>query len=337
VTFASSKESAGKRISEAEGMQASVIYEPRHVRLEQVELKEPGPDEVLVRVEGCGVCGSNVPVWEGREWFTYPLEPGAPGHEAWGVVAATGSQVDGYRAGQRVAMLSQHGFAEYDTITQDMVAPLPAKLDGKPFPGEPLGCAVNIMRRSDIQPGQTVAIVGMGFLGAVLTRLASMSGARVIAIARKESALQTALQFGAAEVVKMDDHWRIMEQVKGLTDGRGCDQVIEAVGKQWPLDLAAELTSERGKLIIAGYHQDGTRQVNMQLWNWRGLDVINAHERDPKIYMRGIREAIDLVASGALDPTPLYTHLFSLEEAANALEATATRPEGFVKALVMVT
>ena len=65
-----------------------------------------------------------------------------------------------------------------------------------------------------------------------------------------------------------------------LTGGRFCDVVIEAVGKQWPLDLAAELAGERGRLIIAGYHQDGLRQVNMQLWNWRGLDVINAHQRD---------------------------------------------------------
>jgi len=54
--------------------------------------------------------------------------------------------------------------------------------------------------------------------------------------------------------------------------------VIEAAGQQWPLDLATELTRERGRLIIAGYHQDGPRQINMQLWNWRGLDVINAHE-----------------------------------------------------------
>ena len=63
--------------------------------------------------------------------------------------------------------------------------------------------------------------------------------------------------------------------------------MIEAVGKQWPLDLAAELTREGGRLVIAGYHQDGPRQVNMQLWNWRGFDVANAHERDPQVAVRG--------------------------------------------------
>ena len=77
-----------------------------------------------------------------------------------------------------------------------------------------------------------------------------------------------------------------------LTDDRGCDVAIEAVGAQWPLDLAAELTAVRGRLVIAGYHQDGPRQVSMQSWNWKGLDVINAHERDPQVYVAGMEEAV---------------------------------------------
>jgi threonine dehydrogenase-like Zn-dependent dehydrogenase len=106
------------------------------------------------------------------------------------------------------------------------------------------------------------------------------------------------------------------------------------VGKQAPLDLAAELTRERGRLIIAGYHQDGLRQVNMQLWNWRGLDVINAHEREQQVYIDGIRSAVDAVTSGQLDPSPLYTHTFSLDQLADGLKMSAERPDGFMKALV---
>ena len=133
----------------------------------------------------------------------------------------------------------------------------------------------------------------------------------------------------------MDDHYAIIERVKVLTGGQLCDRVIEAVGKQWPLDLAAELTRERGRLIIAGYHQDGPRQVNMQLWNWRGIDVINAHERDPRAYAEGVREAVDAVASGRLDPTLLYTHTYRLDQLDEALNATRDRPDGFLKALVV--
>jgi threonine dehydrogenase-like Zn-dependent dehydrogenase len=140
---------------------------------------------------------------------------------------------------------------------------------------------------------------------------------------------------GAAETIAMQDHSAIIGAVKELTGGTFCERVIEAVGKQWPLDLASEITRERGRLIIAGYHQDGPRQVNMWLWNWRGLDVINAHERDPKIYMQGIREAIEAVASGRLDPRPLYTHRFPLDQLDKALDATRDRPGEFLKALVV--
>jgi threonine dehydrogenase-like Zn-dependent dehydrogenase len=211
---------------------------------------------------------------------------------------------------------------------------LPPALAGQPFPGEPLGCAMNILARSGIAPGQTVAIVGIGFLGALLTRLATDAGGRVIAIARRPFALETARAMGAAETIPMDDHWRIIERVKELTDGRFCERVIEATGKQWPLDLAAELCAERGRLVIAGYHQDGPRQVNMQLWNWRGLDVVNTHERDPAIYVDGVRKAVDAVVAGRLDPGPLLTHSYPLERLDAALAATRDRPEGFMKAVV---
>jgi threonine dehydrogenase-like Zn-dependent dehydrogenase len=267
-------------------------------------------------------------------WSQYPTDPGSLGHEGWGVVDAIGLGVDGLRVGDRVAALSYRSYAEYDIARADAVVKLPEALDDMPFPGEALGCAMNIFARSGIRSGQTVAVVGVGFLGALLTRLAANTGARVIAISRRPFSLEIARQFGAAEVVPMDDHWRIIERVKELTQGQLCDVAIEAVGKQWPLDLSAELTRERGKLVIAGYHQDGPRQVNMQLWNWRGLDVVNAHERDARVYLEGIRAAVKAVASGAVDPRPLFTHRFPLDRLADALDATRDRPEGFLKALV---
>jgi threonine dehydrogenase-like Zn-dependent dehydrogenase len=264
----------------------------------------------------------------------YPTEPGALGHEAWGFVDALGEGVEGLSIGDRVAALSYKSYAEYDLADAEAVVRLPEALAGQPFPGEPLGCAMNIFRRSDIQAGQTVAIVGIGFLGAILTRLATDAGARVIAISRRPFSLDLARRFGAAETIPMDDHWAIIEQVKALTGGALCERVIEAVGKQWPLDLASELVAEGGRLVVAGYHQDGPRQVNMQMWNWKGIDVVNAHERNPEINMRGMREAVEAVASGRLDPSPLYTHYYPLDRLGEALDATRDRPDGFLKALV---
>ena len=126
----------------------------------------------------------------------------------------------------------------------------------------------------------------------------------MIAVSRRPYSLDVARAFGAAETILMDDHAAVIGAVKELTGGALCERVVEAVGKQGPLDLAGELTAERGRLIVAGYHQDGPRQVNLWLWNWRGLDVINAHERDPKVYVEGMRAAVEAVAAGRLDPEP---------------------------------
>ncbi|PSC06803.1 L-iditol 2-dehydrogenase [Alsobacter soli] len=315
-------------------MRAAILEGAGRARVIEAPIPEPGAGQVRIRLEGCGVCASNLTPWAGPAWMQYPTAPGDLGHEGWGVVDALGDGVDGLAVGDRVAALSYKSYAEYDVAEATNVVKLPAALAGQPFPGEPLGCAFNIFRRSDIQAGQTVAIVGVGFLGAILTRLASQAGARVIGISRRGYSLDLARRMGAAETIAMDDHNGIIAQVKDLTGGAFCERVVEAVGKQWPLDLAGELTGERGRMIVAGYHQDGPRQVNMWLWNWRGLDVINAHERDPKVYMQGIREAVDAVASGRLDPSSLYTHRFPLERLGEALDATRDRPDGFLKALV---
>jgi threonine dehydrogenase-like Zn-dependent dehydrogenase len=256
------------------------------------------------------------------------------GHEGWGRIDALGSDVTRFKTGDRVAMLSYNSYAEYDLAAEDHLVRLPPTLDGAPFPGEPLGCAMNVFQRCDIQSGQTVAIVGIGFLGALLTSLISSAGAKVIAISRRPFALELARACGAIETLAMDDPKAIVGRVKEWTDGQGCERVIEAVGQQAALDLATELTRERGRLIIAGYHQDGPRQVNLQLWNWRGLDVINAHERDPKTYLAGMEAAIEAVAAGKSDPTPLYTHSFQLDGISTALNSVRDRPGGFLKALI---
>ena len=154
------------------------------------------------------MCASNLTPWAGPDWMTFPTEPGALGHEGWGVVDALGDGVEGLRVGERVAALSYKAYAEYDVAEAEAVVPLPAALADQPFPGEPLGCAMNIFRRSDIAAGQTVAIVGIGFLGAVLTRLATDAGARVIAVSRRPFSLDVARAFGAAETIPMDDHAR---------------------------------------------------------------------------------------------------------------------------------
>jgi threonine dehydrogenase-like Zn-dependent dehydrogenase len=306
-------------------VRAAVLEAGRSVRLAELPLPEPGPGEVRVRLEGCGVCGSDTPVWEGRPWFDYPREPGSPGHEGWGRVESVGQGVDTLEIGARVAGLTYHAYADRELAPAEMLVPLPDRLDGRPFPGEALGCAVNVFRRSGIRAGQTIAVVGVGFLGAVVTQLAAREGATVLGVSRREAARQTALRMGAAQVFGLD----------GPPDPEWCVVVVEAGGRQATLDAATPLARVRGRLVIAGFHQDGPRQVDLQSWNWRGIDVINAHERDPDRYLDGIRVAARWVAEGRLDPDPLYTHRFPLSAIGEALEIASRRPEGFMKALVV--
>jgi threonine dehydrogenase-like Zn-dependent dehydrogenase len=292
-------------------MRAATLAAPGVARVDEAAIPVPRAGEVLVRIEGCGVCASNLPVWQGREWFDYPLAPGAPGHEAWGIEV---------ESGRRVALLHEHGFREYASVPCEHVVPLPDELGDAPFPGEALGCAMNILSRADVHAGQTVGIVGVGFLGALLVQLCAGAGARVLAFSRRQFALELARSFGAETPCAVEDE--------------SCDVVIECAGVQETLDVASRLCRVRGRLVIAGFHQDGPRSVDVQLWNWRGLDVVNAHERDPEVVVEGIRAAAHAVAEGRLDPEPLYTHVLPLDQLGRAFTLAADRPDGFVKALV---
>jgi NADPH:quinone reductase len=312
-------------------MRAVRIVAPRRAEVVEAPLPRPGNGQVRVRLEGCGVCGSNLPVWQGRPWIEYPLAAGAPGHEGWGVIDAIGPDVISARPGDRVAFLSGNAYAEYDLAGENDIVATPP--DAAVFPGEALGCAVNAFRRSAIEAGQTVAVVGVGFIGALMVELAARAGARVVALSRRPFALATARRAGATETLALGDAEAAVARVMEITGGRGADCAVEAAGEQPALDVAARLTRVRGRLVIAGYHQ-GERRVDMQLWNWRGLDVVNAHERDPRAYVDGMRGAVSAIAERRLDPSFLYTHGFALDDFAAAFAALEERPAGFLKSWI---
>jgi threonine dehydrogenase-like Zn-dependent dehydrogenase len=311
-----------------------VLVAPGQIQFRAGEIPEPAAGEVRVRLQGCGICASSLPVWEGRPWFEYPLESGTPGHEGWGVVDALGAGVADLDIGDRVALISNHAFAHFDVAPRAAVVKLPRALDERPFPGEPIGCAMNIFERSDIRAGLSVAIVGGGFLGTLLTQLATHAGCEVVVLSQREYSLEVAKRAGAAHVLSSADAYAAKSRALEISGGRGFDRVIEAAGVQSTLDLASALTAERARLVIAGYHQDGLRQVNLQEWNWRGIDVINAHERAIERYAAGIRSAADAVLDGRIDPFPLLTHALPLADLERGLALTRTRPDGFIKAIV---
>jgi threonine dehydrogenase-like Zn-dependent dehydrogenase len=327
--------STGTAPATSAAAQAARLLAPRRTDTRRIAIPQPGPRQVRLRLEGCGVCASSLPVWEGRPWFSYPLEFGAPGHEPWGRVDALGSGVTEFARGERVTGLSYRAFANYDLAAADHLVRLPPELDGVPVPGEPLGCAMNIVERSRIRPGESVAVIGAGFLGCLIVGLASAAGASVVATSRRAFALHLARRCGAAEVLP----WPagppgIAAVAQAAGEGR-FDCVVEATGMQPALDLATLLAGERGRIVVAGYHQDGHRSVDMQSWNWKGIDVISAHERDPARYVSGIEAAVAAMLDGRLDPLPLLTHRVGLASLNDAFALLHERPDGFLKAYVV--
>lgn len=205
-----------------------------------------------------------------------------------------------------------------------------------PLPGEPLGQAVNIFKRSEIYTGKSVAIIGIGFLGALLIQLAKSAGARVIAVSQRPFSLEVASAMGAHDCVLLEEGHKTEKRLHHLTSGHGCYCVIEATGKQLPLDLASRIVQPRGKIIIAGCHHDGIRQINLLRWNLKGIDIINAYEPYRPQLVLGIQEALTAIEQCRLDVTPLLTHYYTPDRIEEAFKTMAERPEGFVKAILQL-
>lgn len=303
----------------------AVLRRPRHFDLESRELPAPGHRELLVRMEGSGICGSDLDLWRGRPWFEYPSPPGRPGHEGWGRVEEVGEEANS-SPGTRVAVLSDQCFAKAVLVPDSEVVPIPGKLDSVPVPGEPLGCAFNVVRMAGVDAKDIVAVVGAGFLGILVAALAKGKGATVAVFSRRAHSRELATTMGAD----------LTFSLQSASDCAGdFDVVVEATGVQAGIDVSTELVAPGGRLVIAGYHQDGARQVDMQSWNWNAIEVVNAHIRDPRVRLEGMREAIASLASGVFDPTPLYTHRYDLKNLDAAFATLTSRPSGFTKALVM--
>jgi D-arabinose 1-dehydrogenase-like Zn-dependent alcohol dehydrogenase len=309
-------------------VQALSLRGPRQAEVIATDEPIPGAGEVTVLVRACGVCGSDLNAWRGVAGIAYPLEPGAPGHETWGEVAAVGQGVDGFENGQLVTGLVWNGFAELAVARAENLLPVPRQFGTTPVLGEPLACAMNVVRRSGIGKGDRLAIVGFGYLAALIVQLLPAGIGGWVAISRREDSRRLALALGAEAAHDFSDVPTALWDSFAVT--------IEAAGVQQTLDYATWLTSYGGRLVIAGYHADGPRTVNMQSWNWKGIDVINAHERQPAVYVRGLREAFERLGERQGGVTSLITHRWPLANAAEAFVTAEARPPGFFKGLVMV-
>jgi 2-desacetyl-2-hydroxyethyl bacteriochlorophyllide A dehydrogenase len=287
-------------------------------------LPDPGYGEVLLKVLVSGVCASEV-----ADWTAGPGDDGDAGglvlgHEPVGEVVAVGPDVTAFAAGDLVTGRVDAAFADLAIGDVRDLVPVPPGLDPAEALGEPLGCVVEALRRTRLDTGDRVAVVGTGFMGLVLLQLLRHAGTRqVVAIDPRPDAREQALIHGADAAA-----------APGEVDTDGdFDVVVEASGTAPGLDLATTLVRPHGVLSIMGYHQE-PRTVDLRTWNWKAIDVVNAHVRDRDRLRESVRRGLDLVAAGRIDVGALVTHRFALDQVDAAFEALVAKEPGFVKAAI---
>ncbi|HYY07240.1 MAG TPA: zinc-binding dehydrogenase [Actinomycetota bacterium] len=313
-------------------MRIAVLTEPGRFDLVDEPIPEPGCEEVRLDVAACGVCTSELDMWQGAAGHaTYPWYPG---HEVSGVVEGIGPEVTSLRVGDHVAAwVTTRGFADQVVVRSEHCVPV----DGVPLElalAEPLACAVNAIELTPIRLAEDVLVIGAGYMGQLLLQLASQRGPRyLIAVDVREEALERSRAFGATHALNAaeDD---VAATVADLTDGRGVDVTIEATGSQAALDSIAGLTRMSGTVTIAGYHQGAPRSIDLATWNWKAFRIVNAHFRDVEVIMGGMRTAGRLLTSKRISMEPLVTHRFPLGRIDDAFAAAVEKPTGFVKAVV---
>lgn len=261
------------------------------------------------------------------------------GHEVVGEVVAVGEEVKGFYPQMVVTGLVSQGFAEYVVAPYTHLVPVPEEVPYEFALGEPLSCVISAVRRTPLELGDTVVIVGVGFMGLLTLQAIRLRGpARIIAIDTREEALELAKSLGADEIYTPQEippnlkmvHW------ENLGKGFGADVVVEASGTQTALTLASEIVREHGILSIVGYHQEGPRTIDMELWNWKAINVINAHERRVDFQMDCMRRGLNLLKAGKITMKPLITHKYSLDQVDQAFADLETKPKGFIKGVISI-
>ncbi len=302
-----------------------------------VVISEPTPAprafEVLVRVEMCGVCASEL-----HPWLDGPVDQSRRlGHEPVGVVETLGEQVTTFQIGDRVTGLFKGAYSDVCVALADDLLHIPDGVSNEAALGEPLACLVNAQRRTQIELADTVALIGLGYMGLGMLQLLKLRGpSKIIAIDVREDARAAAKRYGADEVYHPGDlpaHYRVTRFSDWQTP-LGVDVVIEASGTQPGLTLAGEMVRAHGVLSILGFHQGEPRTIDMEMWNWKAIDVVNAHVRRKADLMESMRIGLDLLAAGKLDFESLVTHRFSVDEVDKAYDALRSKPEGYIKALI---
>jgi 2-desacetyl-2-hydroxyethyl bacteriochlorophyllide A dehydrogenase len=328
-------------------VRAVTFQAPGEVRVD--ERPEPAlqaADDALVRVEATGICGSDLHIYHGR----VQIEPGfVIGHEYVGTVVDAGDGVTEVGVGDRVlgtyctacggcfhcrrgeyhkcddGRVFGHGatLGSLQGAQAELVLVPHANLalrrvpegladDAALFAGDVAGTAYHAIADGGFEPGGSVAVLGLGPVGLCTVQVARAAGAAlVVAVDSVEERLRVAQELGAAPVHLTEGDPR--GAVKDLTEGRGVDRAVDAVGHPDALDLACRLARKAGTVSVTGVYAERA-EVHMGVVWIKALTLRTGHAN----VIGHLDRVLAMLSSGVLDPTPLVTHHMRLGEAPDA-------------------
>jgi L-iditol 2-dehydrogenase len=341
-------------------MKALVLKEYRQFAVEDFPVPALQPDEVLVRVRACGICGSDVHGMDGSSGRRIP--PIIMGHEAAGVIAEIGSAVSGWENGDRVTFDStvscgecwycrrgeinlcdnrrvlgvscgeyrRHGaFAEYVAVPQRILYRLPDNLSFEQAAMvEAVSVAVHAVERTPLSLNASVAVVGTGMIGLLVVQVLRARGCgQIIAIDLDEGKLKLARNFGATHTLQAAEP-DLREKTRSLTDGRGVDAAFEVVGLSATVKTAIESVRKGGSITLVGNLKPQV-DLPLQAIVTRELTLIGTCASAGEY-----PACLDLIASGKVNVTDFISATPPLEEGAQWFERLYTGEKGLMKVLL---
>jgi 2-desacetyl-2-hydroxyethyl bacteriochlorophyllide A dehydrogenase len=341
-----------------EKMKAAMFIEPGKIEIQQVNIPEIADDEVLIKVKYCGICGTDMHIYNGD--YSKEKLPLIAGHEFSGIIERIGSGVKRFRGGEKVTAdinlscgtcyycrldqpflcseMKQLGihmngaFAEYVVVPQDKVYVLPESMDFKDAALlEPISCVVRAAKKLNLSFAESVAIIGDGAVGLMHVQMAKICGAApIIVIGLDEDKMKKAKELGADFVIKSDAD--MYSKVKKLTEGRGADLVIEAVGLKMTNEQAFELVRPGGRIMPFGLADQnciiGLKPLDMVLKELTMVASVAGANND-------IAQAITLVQYKQFKLDDYKTTVMSLDKISDAFHVIKTNKNLF-KVLIKI-
>jgi L-iditol 2-dehydrogenase len=305
-------------------MMAAVLYGKEHLQVEPVAVPTIDRGDILVRVKVALTCGTDVKVFSRGYHARMIVPPAVFGHELAGDVVAVGEDVTKFSIGQRVvaansAPCDQCFFCRHgqQNLCEDLLfnngayaeyIRIPARIDERNtyvIPGhvgysdaalvEPLACVVRGFEETSPREGDTIAIIGLGSIGLMFAKLAKLYGCRVIAVGRRRSQLERAAALGVDELIAVEGDTNPVKTIRGLTQGRGVDIAIEAVGKPQTWQWAVDMVRRGGMVNFFGGCPNGSNvSLDTALLHYSEITCKATFHHTPAY----IRKALDLVCAG---------------------------------------